>query len=277
SGSHILQYYITQQTAASPGLPELLKIGYVDDLPYIRRTSETNHCEFLIPALEAVFERMTLQEKCINYFDFSQNQRMKLLTNIYNRTSGNKDVHIYQMKFGCELNEDGTIGIYQEVAFDNKELIAYDKQTGTFIPITHETQNIAQIWNENYIEVDKIFVENCCTPRLSLYPPAIASELEKKVPPKVTVSSSGLNSFTELHCWVYGFYPRDVEVKWIKNGRDEIYSEESVEILPNPDGTYQIRVSVEVTPKEGATYSCHVDHSSLEETLVVPFGEFLNG
>ncbi|XP_041429511.1 major histocompatibility complex class I-related gene protein-like isoform X2 [Xenopus laevis] len=91
------------------------------------------------------------------------------------------------------------------------------------------------------------------------------------VPPKVKVSSSESESGTKLHCWVYGFYPRDVEVKWIKNGRDEIYSEESAEILPNPDGTYQIRVSVEVTPEEGATYSCHVDHSSLEKTMVVPF------
>ncbi|XP_041429917.1 major histocompatibility complex class I-related gene protein-like [Xenopus laevis] len=88
------------------------------------------------------------------------------------------------------------------------------------------------------------------------------------VKPKVKISSSESGSGTKLHCWVYGFYPRDVEVKWIKNGRDEIYSEESAEILPNPDGTYQIRVSVEVTPEEGATYSCHVDHSSLENPLV---------
>ncbi|OCT56326.1 hypothetical protein XELAEV_18000260mg, partial [Xenopus laevis] len=90
------------------------------------------------------------------------------------------------------------------------------------------------------------------------------------VHPNVKILNSESNSLTELHCWVYGFYPRDVEVKWIKNGRDEIYSEESAEILPNPDGTYQIRVSVEVTPEEGATYSCHVDHSSLENPLVVP-------
>ncbi|KAE8588399.1 hypothetical protein XENTR_v10022510 [Xenopus tropicalis] len=91
------------------------------------------------------------------------------------------------------------------------------------------------------------------------------------VPPKVKVSSSESESGTKLHCRVYGFYPRDVEVKWIKNGRDEIHSEEAAQILPNPDGTYQIRVSVGVTPEGGATYSCHIDHSSLEKTLVVPF------
>uniref|UniRef100_F6VTM7 Ig-like domain-containing protein n=1 Tax=Xenopus tropicalis TaxID=8364 RepID=F6VTM7_XENTR len=87
------------------------------------------------------------------------------------------------------------------------------------------------------------------------------------------VSLHSSYSGTKLHCRVYGFYPRDVEVKWIKNGRDEIHSEEAAQILPNPDGTYQIRVSVGVTPEGGATYSCHIDHSSLENPLVVPFGE----
>ncbi|XP_041430642.1 H-2 class II histocompatibility antigen, A beta chain-like [Xenopus laevis] len=89
--------------------------------------------------------------------------------------------------------------------------------------------------------------------------------------PNVKISSSESDSSTTIHCHVHGFYPREVDVKWIKNGRDEIDSEEAPEILPNPDGTYQIRVSVEVTPEEGATYSCHVDHSSLNNEIVVDF------
>eukprot|EP00079_Xenopus_tropicalis_P038711 XP_017952482.1 PREDICTED: zinc-alpha-2-glycoprotein-like isoform X2 [Xenopus tropicalis] len=275
-GSHLLQYHITRLTAPSPGLPELIKIGYVDGLRYARCTSETHRCEFLIPALETVYERMTLKEKCINYFEFSQFERLQLLTDIYNKTSGNDAFHIYQMKFGCVQHDDGTTGIYQEVAFDSKELITYDKHTGTFIPTSQEARIVAQLWNKNYAKVEKIYMENCCTPRLALFPPAIASDLEKKVPPKVKVSSSESDGEQKLHCRVYGFYPRDVEVKWIKNGRDEIHSEEAAQILPNPDGTYQIRVSVGVTPEEGATYSCHIDHSSLENPLVVPF-ESKNG
>ncbi|KAE8588398.1 hypothetical protein XENTR_v10022509, partial [Xenopus tropicalis] len=182
-------------------------------------------------------------------------------------------IHVYQTKSACVMHEDGTISAYQEVAFNGKELIAYDYQMGTFIPTTPEAQVAAQVWNEDYAKIEKVFLENFCTHRLSWYLPALASHLEKLVPPKVKVSISESDSGAELHCRVYGFYPRDVEVKWIKNGRDEIHSEEAAQILPNPDGTYQIRVSVGVTPEGGATYSCHVEHSSLEKTLVVPFGE----
>ncbi|XP_075434384.1 class I histocompatibility antigen, F10 alpha chain-like [Ascaphus truei] len=89
------------------------------------------------------------------------------------------------------------------------------------------------------------------------------------VRPEVRVTSRQSDSTTTLHCKVYGFYPRAVDVKWVKNGKDDVISHEAKQILPHPDGTYQIRVTVEVAPKEGDSYSCHVDHSSLEEPLLV--------
>ncbi|XP_004918997.1 zinc-alpha-2-glycoprotein [Xenopus tropicalis] len=271
SGSHTLKLYITKLTAPYPGLPDYLHMAYVDDLRYARYNKEINRCEYWIPALGAKWEPMTMQKNYMHNFEISHHQKTKLLTDLYNKTSGKDAIHVYQTKSACEMHEDGTITAYQEVAFDGKELIAYDYQTGTFIPTTPEAQIVAQIWNKNYAKIEKIFLEKFCTNRLSKYLNALASDLEKLVPPKVKVSSSESESGTKLHCRVYGFYPRDVEVKWIKNGRDEIHSEEAAQILPNPDGTYQIRVSVGVTPEGGATYSCHIDHSSLEKTLVVPF------
>uniref|UniRef100_A0A8C5QWN8 Ig-like domain-containing protein n=1 Tax=Leptobrachium leishanense TaxID=445787 RepID=A0A8C5QWN8_9ANUR len=88
------------------------------------------------------------------------------------------------------------------------------------------------------------------------------------VRPEVKVSSRRSGSAMKLHCQVYGFYPRDVDVNWMKNGMD-IPSDEAKHVLPNSNGTYQIRVSVEVTPEDGASYSCYVDHSSLDEPLLV--------
>ncbi|CAI9544148.1 unnamed protein product, partial [Staurois parvus] len=83
---------------------------------------------------------------------------------------------------------------------------------------------------------------------------------------------------TRLHCLVYGFHPRPVDVKWMRNGEDHVPSDEMTPILPHPDGTYQIRVSVEVPTKEGDTYFCHVDHSSLgDETLSVKWDPPSNG
>ncbi|XP_075179247.1 class I histocompatibility antigen, F10 alpha chain-like isoform X3 [Anomaloglossus baeobatrachus] len=88
------------------------------------------------------------------------------------------------------------------------------------------------------------------------------------VRPHVKVTGRETGGIMKLHCQVYGFHPRAVDVRWM-NGEDEVPSYETTNVLPNPDGTYQIRVSAEVTPKEGDRYSCYVDHSSLKEPLLV--------
>ncbi|CAJ0939695.1 unnamed protein product [Ranitomeya imitator] len=87
--------------------------------------------------------------------------------------------------------------------------------------------------------------------------------------PQVKVSGQEKGDTVKLHCQVYGFHPRAVDVKWMKNKEDEVHSYETTHVLPNPDGTYQIRVSAEVTPKDGDRYSCYVDHRSLEEPLYI--------
>ncbi|CAI9540615.1 unnamed protein product, partial [Staurois parvus] len=100
-------------------------------------------------------------------------------------------------------------------------------------------------------------------------------DLAKRVRPEVKVwGRRQSDDVTRLHCLVYGFHPRPVDVKWMRNGEDHVPSDEMTPILPHPDGTYQIRVSVEVPTKEGDTYFCHVDHSSLEDVLTVTRGEF---
>ncbi|CAJ0951315.1 unnamed protein product [Ranitomeya imitator] len=88
------------------------------------------------------------------------------------------------------------------------------------------------------------------------------------VRPQVKVSGQEKGDAMKLHCQVYGFHPRPVDVKWMI-GNDEVHSYETTNVLPNPDGTYQIRVSAEVTPKDGDSFSCYVDHSSLEEPLLI--------
>ncbi|CAJ0951327.1 unnamed protein product [Ranitomeya imitator] len=91
---------------------------------------------------------------------------------------------------------------------------------------------------------------------------------QTRVRPRVKVTGRVSGDVTKLHCQVYGFHPRPVDVKWM-NGEDEVHSYKTTHVLPNPDGTYQIRASAEVTPKYGDSYSCYVDHSSLEEPLLV--------
>ncbi|XP_041429516.1 major histocompatibility complex class I-related gene protein-like isoform X2 [Xenopus laevis] len=269
-GSHKLQHYLSMISAPIYGMPEYSFRVYVDGLPVLRYKSDVQVAQFLVPSLNNLSEHLEIQTKVAQIWQIHQERKMKFLIGFLNKTSDRAAVHVYQRKFTCELHENRTIGGYQEFALNGKELISFDKDREVFVAATQEAVNMLPRWNKDMCNQmwNKMYLENECIEHMKLYLSLITTDLKKKVKPKVKVSSSESESGTKLHCWVYGFYPRDVEVKWIKNGRDEIYSEESAEILPNPDGTYQIRVSVEVTPEEGATYSCHVDHSSLENPLV---------
>nr|pir class I histocompatibility antigen - African clawed frog [Xenopus laevis] len=277
--SHTLYYQITMTSAPTPGPPQFSIIVYVNDIQYGRYNCDIGRAEALIPissipfsSLWMVSVHMEHQTKVAQEYEIAHRQRLNFLMGVFNTTNSNGDIHVYQTNNACELRDDGTISGYQEIAFDGKELLVFDKERVTFVPVTQEAVMVAQLWNKRYDSTyTKIFMEIDCIEHMKMYLPYISTDLGKKVPPNVKVSSSESESGIKLHCWVYGFYPRDVEVKWIKNETDEIYSEKSAEILPNPDGTYQIRVSVEVVPEEGATYSCHVSHISLEDTLVAPF------
>ncbi|XP_041429501.1 major histocompatibility complex class I-related gene protein-like [Xenopus laevis] len=281
AGGHTLRFLITQILSPTPGLPIYTVYGYIDDFKCGKYNSDTRRVQALIPLNEsliampedALTEHLETQTKFAQELEITERDKMEFIMGFLNKTYDNGGFPVYQRRFVCELNEDGTAGGYEEIAYNGKEIIALDKEKVVYVSVTQEALVMMDQWNKRFDDAtdNKIYMENECIQQMKLYLHYLSAYMKRKVPPKVKVSSSESESGIKLHCWVYGFYPRDVEVKWIKNGRDEIYSEESAEILPNPDGTYQIRVSVEVTPEEGATYSCHVDHSSLENPLVVAF------
>lgn len=81
---------------------------------------------------------------------------------------------------------------------------------------------------------------------------------------------------SEVTCHVTGFYPRDVDVTWVRDRQDTL--EEGVwvgEVLPNNDGTYQVRKTLTVSPEEQKKhrYTCQVDHASLKEKIEKEWGK----
>lgn len=73
----------------------------------------------------------------------------------------------------------------------------------------------------------------------------------------------------KLKCLAYDFYPGKIDVHWTRDGKVQ-EPELRGEVLHNENGTYQSWVVVAVPPQDTAPYSCHVQHSSLAQPLVVP-------
>ncbi|KAK9405269.1 HLA class II histocompatibility antigen DRB1-9 beta chain-like [Crotalus adamanteus] len=68
---------------------------------------------------------------------------------------------------------------------------------------------------------------------------------------------------------VRGFYPVEIEVRWLKNGRPEKEGVAFGEELQNGDWTYQLQVMLETQPQRGDVYTCQVEHASLEAPITV--------
>ncbi|XP_015685656.1 DLA class II histocompatibility antigen, DR-1 beta chain-like, partial [Protobothrops mucrosquamatus] len=90
--------------------------------------------------------------------------------------------------------------------------------------------------------------------------------------PTVSISPTKLDPaspHTILLCIVRGFYPVEIEVRWLKNGRLEEEGVAFGEELQNGDWTYQLQVMLETQPQLGDVYTCQVEHISLEAPITV--------
>ena len=91
--------------------------------------------------------------------------------------------------------------------------------------------------------------------------------------PEVRIFEKQKAGSITVTCHVTGFYPRAVQVDWLRPDLQPV-DEEVTDVLPNEDGTYQTRKSVTV-PEEDVgkhTYSCVVLHSSVAHNITTVWG-----
>ena len=76
-----------------------------------------------------------------------------------------------------------------------------------------------------------------------------------------------------LVCHVSGFYPKPVWVMWMR-GEQEQPGTQQGDILPHADGTWYLRVTLDVAAGEASGLSCRVKHSSLgDQDIILYWGE----
>ncbi|KAF7687702.1 hypothetical protein HF521_014930 [Silurus meridionalis] len=79
----------------------------------------------------------------------------------------------------------------------------------------------------------------------------------------------------EVVCHATGFYPKALLISWQEDGQNVLEDVELRETLPNQDGSFQKRSILKVSAEElqKHTYTCVIEHSSLEKDLVLPVSE----
>ncbi|KAK6470021.1 BOLA class I histocompatibility antigen [Huso huso] len=200
-------------------------------------------------------------------------ERLGTVMNKFNHSGG---VHTFQRVAGCELDDDGTSRIFYRDAYDGEEFLSLDLERETWIATMQQAVFFKQILQASKAYILNSYKEECVY-WLKKYLEKGRNTLKRRVRPKVRLleKKAVQPAGSEVTCHVTGFYPREVEVIWLRDGQGPL--EEGVwsgEVLPNMDGTYQVRKTLTVSPEEQERhrYTCQVDHASLEEKIEKEWG-----
>ncbi|XP_026581990.1 HLA class I histocompatibility antigen, alpha chain F-like, partial [Pseudonaja textilis] len=99
----------------------------------------------------------------------------------------------------------------------------------------------------------------------------VASSAE---PPVGKVTHKMVNDSLEiLTCQAFGFYPKEIQAIWTRDG--EACKDETLlrNVASNSDGTYYIWLSIDIDPKERDRFRCHLEQEGLQEPLDLAFKE----
>ncbi|XP_029442240.1 HLA class II histocompatibility antigen, DRB1-10 beta chain-like isoform X2 [Rhinatrema bivittatum] len=180
-------------------------------------------------------------------------------------------VFLYQVKFECHFGPGGEGMRYLQREFTNREEFMYfDSEIGHYVGRTEQGVKQAEAQNKNpaVLEDKRAAVERFCKHNYGGVKPYTE---ERRVPPNVKITPSralSLDHQNLLVCFVSGFFPSEIQVKWLRNGVEEsgvVYAQ----LLQNGDWTYRVEAILETVPEHGDSYTCEVEHSSLQEPLRV--------
>ncbi|KTF72917.1 hypothetical protein cypCar_00036971, partial [Cyprinus carpio] len=89
------------------------------------------------------------------------------------------------------------------------------------------------------------------------------------VQPKIKLRPVKQVSSSSLVCSAYDFYPKQIKVSWLRDGKVMTTDAVSIEELANGDWYYQIHSHLEYTPKSGEKISCMVEHGSFNKPMII--------
>nr|7PDY_B Chain B, kDa phosphoprotein,MHC class II beta chain [synthetic construct]7PDY_D Chain D, kDa phosphoprotein,MHC class II beta chain [synthetic construct]7PDY_F Chain F, kDa phosphoprotein,MHC class II beta chain [synthetic construct] len=167
------------------------------------------------------------------------------------------------------LNGTERVRFLDRQIYNRQQFAHFDSDVGKFVADTPLGEPQAEYWNSNAELLENLMneVDRVCRHNYGILE---SFTVQRSVEPKVRVSALQSGSLPEtdrLACYVTGFYPPEIEVKWFLNGREETERVVSTDVMQNGDWTYQVLVVLETVPRRGDSYVCRVEHASLRQPI----------
>ncbi|XP_061476650.1 major histocompatibility complex class I-related gene protein-like [Rhineura floridana] len=277
TSSHSFLVFLTAVSEPGHGLPQFTAVGYVDDQPIGRYDSNTKK---VLPSVswmkEMEKERADYgkrQTKILRKEEPEYRVNLVILQNRFNQTRG---FHSWQCMYGCEVGPEGRKGGYLQHSYDGRDFISFDKETLSWTAAQPEAQVTKRKWERHRVHAQrwKASLEEECIEWLEGYLHYGKEVLQRTEPPVVKVTRQVYSDGMEtLICRAHGFYPKEIDANWRKDG--EVWEEDTFRglVAPNSDGTYHALLGIQINPKDRDLYQCHVEHDGLKEPLDVAWEE----
>uniref|UniRef100_A0A3Q3MGE0 Major histocompatibility complex class I-related gene protein-like n=1 Tax=Mastacembelus armatus TaxID=205130 RepID=A0A3Q3MGE0_9TELE len=270
--THTLRFFFTASSGI-PNFPEVMGVAKVND-------TEAGYCDnngnFKVKQdwVENIFndDPRQLQWYRTRCFEIETKSLKTRINSLKRRLNQSEGVHILQRITGCDWDDEkGDVVGFNQFGYDGEDFISLDLETQTWIAakpqavttkltwdadrdrIKRNEIDLTQVyptWLKTYVEYGKDFLMRTDLPSVSL--------LQK------TPSSP-------VSCHATGFYPDKADLFWRKDGEQLHEDVDHGEILPNKDGTFQMRVDLNlssVRPEDWSRYDCVFQLSGVKNHIV---------
>ncbi|XP_066064152.1 class II histocompatibility antigen, B-L beta chain-like [Chamaea fasciata] len=167
------------------------------------------------------------------------------------------------------INGTNRMKFVKRFIYNREQYVHFDSDVGLYVGDTPYGEKVARYWNSDpeWMEYRRDAVDRHCRHNYELSTPFL---MERRVPPSVSISlvpSSSQLEAGHLLCSVMDFYPAEIQLRWLQGQQELSGHVVATDVVPNGDWTYQLLVLLETPLQRGVSYTCQVEHVSLEHPL----------
>ncbi|XP_057583224.1 antigen-presenting glycoprotein CD1d [Hippopotamus amphibius kiboko] len=246
-------------------------LGWLGELQVFTWRNDSDTTRFLKPWARGTFSDQQW-ERLQHIFQFYRSSFIRDIQEFMKMTRVDYPFDI-QMSAGCEVLPGNSSESFLRAAFQGRDFLSFQGMSWVSVPDAPPwSQVVCKVLNKDQgtRETVQWLLHNICPRFVRGLLETGKSELEKQGKPEAWLSSgpSPGPGRELLVCHVSGFYPKPVWVMWMR-GEQEQPDTQQGDVLPNPDGTWYLRVTLDVAAGEATGLSCRVKHSSLGDQDII--------